>query len=126
MTTATGWNLFPFGQTVTVIRPSPRDRYGDSTDDSSRDIPGCAIAWGTSTESTGSVAADRSETVQATVTVYMPPGTDITSRDHLILPDGSRWRVTGRPNRWHHPMTGWDPGVEVTATQSTTEPQGGL
>lgn len=119
---------FAYGDTVTVIRPSPRDRFGDQPGDTRHEVAGCFVDYASSTEDGGlssGMGESRSETVTSTVTVFMPTGSDVTNHDTLMLVDGSRWRVNGRPKRFVHPVTGWTPSVEVTATQITTNTVGG-
>lgn len=50
------------------------------------------------------------------VTVIVPAGTVVTSRDRIRVGDGpyaGDWDVDGQPEHWRNPFTSWDPGVEV-------------
>lgn len=100
--------VFPFGETVTRIRPATRDRYGDHEDvPTELAIPNVGIDWNSTSENN-----NFQESTQSDVTLIMPKGSDIGASDRVRLPDGSEWRVIGRP-MWSgvHPITGWDPGV---------------
>ncbi len=100
--------VFPFGETVVRIRQSTRDRLGDYADVPSEvPISNVGIDWNTTTENN-----NFRETTESDVTLIVPKGADIEASDRVRLPDGSEWRVIGRP-MWSgvHPITGWDPGV---------------
>ncbi|PQP24161.1 hypothetical protein [Rhodococcus opacus] len=108
---------FPHGETVTVIRHTAgKDRNGDPLpgSDSAHTIEKCGIAWASAAGSVGtSENTDRREAVLSTVTLYAPVGADILSTDHVVLPDGDKYRVVGKPTRWRSPFTGREFGVEV-------------
>jgi hypothetical protein len=104
---------FPFGQTVTVHRYA-LDRLGDRAETEHHTVAGCGFAPRVSTENT-----DRAEQVTATAELYTPTGADIGPQDVIELADGSRWEVTGDPQRWVNPLTGWHPGGVVLLTKVT-------
>lgn len=99
-----------FGATVTVVRASPRDRHGDPVgDDASHDIPLCGIDWNASTSNT------QFQDVEITdVDLYVPRAADVLASDKIELPDGTTFKVQGRP-MWDqvHPMTGRDFGYKL-------------
>lgn len=108
---------FPHGETVTIIRRPARDRTGDpeSGANVSHTIEKCGIAWSSGSSAPGSTEnTDRRETVESTVTLYCPAGSDIVATDLVELPDGDQYRVVGKPARWKSPFTGWEPGVVVS------------
>ena len=100
----------PFGDTVTIVRASARDRHGDPVgDDASHSIDLCGIDWNATTSNT------QFQDVQITdVDLYVPRAADVLASDTVELPDGSTFRVVGRP-MWDqvHPMTGTDFGYKL-------------
>lgn len=107
--------MYPFGETVVVRRATPvEDPYsGEVTDYSWADatdteIPGC-IVWPGETDEPNRVAR---EIVDVIITVAMPPGTDVTAQDRVVV-RGEVYEVDGAPFDYRHPMTGWRPGTVV-------------
>lgn len=104
----------PFGQTVTVHRYA-MDRYGDRSETMSFTVPECGFAPRVSTENTA-----RADVVTADAELYAPEA-DILATDVVELADGTRWEVTGDPQHWTQPMTGWQPGIVVMLRRMTGE-----
>ncbi len=83
-------------ETVTVIRPPARDRFGDRMPgaDTEFDVPGCLFAPGPSREpgfATNQVDTDG--------TVYAPPGADFLATDKVRV-RGDVYTVVGKPQVW--------------------------
>ena len=103
---------FPYGVTVTIVRSSGTDAYGDPvTGTTTRiDIPLCAVAPRTSTEPT-----ERGrQGVIVGKTVYLPddaPAVPLFT-DQLEIA-GVLYNIEGEPGEWVNPLTGWKPGTEV-------------
>ena len=100
----------PFGECVTVVRPPPRNRHGDAVGgDVSHSISNCGIDWNATASST------QFQDVQITdVDLYVPRAADVVASDKVELPDGTTFKVQGRP-MWDqvHPMTGRDFGYKL-------------
>lgn len=83
-------------ETVQVIRPPGRDRFGDPLPDAETefDLPGCLFAPGPSRElgfGTNQVDTDG--------TVYAPPGSDVRETDQMRV-RGRIFNVVGQPQVW--------------------------
>jgi hypothetical protein len=107
---------FP-GQTVTrVARTVTRDPMGDETITETRtDIPGCAVAPRTATETTERSRRD----VITGITVYMPYGTVLDPDDRLEV-GAVEYEIEGEPGSWQSPFTGVGAGIEVAARRAVT------
>lgn len=82
-------------ETVTVIRPAGRDRYGDETGTATEfELAGCLFAPGPSRE-----AGLSSEQVQTDGTIYAPPDTVVLATDRLRIRD-QIYSVVGQPQVW--------------------------
>lgn len=57
-------------------------------------------------------------TAVASLNAVVPPGTDITALDAMIL-DGITWEVEGDPSIYQSPWTGNDPGIVVRLVKVT-------
>ena len=107
---------FAFGETVALVRRvrSGRDAYGDDvfTEDTATltNVP----AWPTSSRENDQGAA----TVYDLVTVFLPPDTDVTSID-AVLVFGGRYEIQGRPERFVSPFDGFNPGLPVSLERVT-------
>lgn len=101
---------FPYGRTITVIRPAERDTNGDPlSPPDPHSVDGVAIGWGET-----STNYDGREATVTDITLYCPAGADIRAGDRVDLDDGNRYIVDGQPKVWGpSPWTGWDPGVVV-------------
>lgn len=99
----------PFGETVTIIRTSARNRHGDPVgDDESHSIEQCGVDWNASTSNTNF------QDVQITdVDLYVPRSADVMASDKVDI-DGRLFFVQGKP-MWDqvHPMTGTDYGYKL-------------
>lgn len=105
--------LFPHGRVVTLIRGGTVDQYGNPTEGTDRiDIPGCAVAPRTSTDTT-----DRGRSgVVVGLSVYLPAGADVQPGDGFEI-DGVAWQIEGVPGEWTSPFTGWAAGIEVALSR---------
>ncbi len=83
-------------ETVTVIRPPVRDRFGDLSAGTAVefDIPGCLFAPGPSRE-----MGFATNQVQTDGTVYGPPGIDVRPTDRMRI-RGDVYSVIGKPQVW--------------------------
>lgn len=97
--------MYPFGVTVEVY-DTTRDRHGDTVAAGPvGTIEGCAFAPESSVEDNDK----RAQTITAG-SLYVPPTTvRITSQSRIRF-DSLTWYVTGDPEWWRHPGTGWTPG----------------
>lgn len=108
---------FLYGETVTRLRAATvTDPYSGEVEAEDWDNPttlaigGCGVAQ---TGSTEPVEAARSA-VDADFDVFMPPGSDVTSKDRLVI-RGMTCEVAGLPFDYLNPFTGWQPGLVVQA-----------
>lgn len=108
------------GRSVTVHRYET-DRYGDRVEVSSHQIHRTAFAPRPNEMGRGSEeVTDRANQVIADAELYVPYASDIESTDVVELDDGSRWEVSGRPERWTGAFsTGWLPGTVVPLRRMT-------
>ena len=108
---------FAFGETIIVWRaPAGRDKYGDRSYVEDHEIRGVGVEYRNAWEppTTLHTAVDNREATVYEVRLFLPIGSDVLASDLIELPgDDLKYRVIGRPERWHHPMTGWDAGVRV-------------
>lgn len=108
----TGFGL-PFGITVTVQRQA-EDRFGNFTTTGEHQVGPCAFEPTPSQELT-----EQRETVTRNARLFVPPGADIQPTDRVLLPDGSRWSVSGDVLQFANPFTGWTPGGTVQLERVT-------
>lgn len=113
---------FPYGETVTRLRGTPvTSQYSadsltlDFTAPAELDIAGVAVAptasATTATRSRNPLTEGRNA-VTDEFNLYLPDGGDITAVDHVRV-RGGEYRVTGQPEDWRSPLTGWRPGLVV-------------
>ncbi len=83
-------------ETVTVIRPTPKDVFGDPTAGSVAefDVAGCLFAPGPSQE-----VGIGTQQVDTDATIYGPVGMDVRSTDR-IRARGQVFTVVGDPQQW--------------------------
>lgn len=123
--------------TITVQR-SHRDEWDDVTYVDHHQITGCLDYRNESTEDTGGAGNRDSgglgERVTDVRTVLAPPGSDVLYTDRVLIhPRGmdlvpandkvtrqaNTYQVTGRPQDWENPVTGWRPGMEINLTRTS-------
>jgi hypothetical protein len=113
---------YPYGETVTRLRGQPvADPYSadsltlDFSTPTELPIDGIAVApvasAATATESRNALNESRAA-IQDGFTLYLPEGGDITSADRVRV-RGGIYRVTGQPQDWVSPLTGWHPGLVI-------------
>lgn len=83
-------------ETVQVVRPAGRDRFGDpvGVDAAPRPVDGCLVAPGSSIEN-----SDHANQVTTDLTLYAPIDADILPADRVIV-RGDTYEVDGYPQRW--------------------------
>jgi hypothetical protein len=96
------------------------DDYGDETTATTETPWGpCAIAPRASTERVDPNAP----AVIVGLSIAGPP-IRLDSDDLLVIPEGhyyaGAWQVEGIPADYHHPMTGWHPGIEVAVKRASS------
>lgn len=88
--------------TITVLRPSGVDRYGDTLPTTQHTVDGCVLAPVSSMETT-----DREDQVTSRIRLYvLDPDVDVLATDRVVLPDNTRWAVNGDPERYRSPFVG--------------------
>ena len=99
---------YPHGETVTRIRPAPTDRWGDPIGSPTEvSLEGVAVAPRSSVEPGG-----LSTSVVTGYLLLIPYAADVKVTDRVEC-RGEVWDVDGEPFEYRHPMTGWEPGVQV-------------
>ncbi|MDG3012460.1 hypothetical protein G4X40_20175 [Rhodococcus sp. D2-41] len=94
---------------MVVIRPAPKDKFGDPVGtDSEHQVENVAIDWSGTSLNNG-----HGEQLVSDVVLYLPPGSDIRGGDRVRLPDGDKYAVHGKPGVWQSPFTGRRPGISV-------------
>src|SRR5690625_6759657 len=84
---------FPHSYTVTVLRSGGWDRYGNPLPEQEHDLPGCAIAPGSSEDLTstgGDAAGGGAGAIQVTTVdwlIFAPPRADVRGEDRIRLPE---------------------------------------
>lgn len=121
------------GATVTItVQRSTRDAWDDVTYTDSHQIRGCLVYRTSSVEDSGGAgsrdAGGLGERVTDSVTVLAPPRSDVRYTDRVLIhPAGvdvvpaddtttrsaNTYQVSGRPDDWANPVTGWRPGMEI-------------
>jgi len=120
---------FAHPHTVTVLRSGGWDRYGNPLPEQEHDLPGCAIAPGSSEDLTstgGDAAGGGAGAIQVTTVdwlIFAPPRADVRGEDRIRLPEpwGGVWQVDGIPDVYRNPFTdsgpaGGEPGVRIRLT----------
>lgn len=114
---------FVMGVTVTVVRPTDLDDYGDPIGEPTETtLTGVALAPRIGGPGTASADLENRgrEGVRAGLTLYAPVGADIVRTDLVRIDlagfDGL-YRVDGDPAPWISPYDGWDPGMEVALSR---------
>lgn len=102
------------GQTITVQRAGV-DRYGDTLASTTHTIDGCVLAPVSSTETT-----TLEDQVTSRMTVHvLDPDADVHATDRVVLPDTTRWAVSGDPARYRSPFVA-DAGLCVINLERVT------
>lgn len=106
---------FPHGFPVTVKRAGGHDRHGIALPGSEHLIANCARDQvNTGTTNDGTLVVATTERL-----LCDDPTADVREGDSLILPDGSRWTVTGEIDRPRSPFTGWAGGCVIPIEHAT-------
>lgn len=107
---------FPHGVGLTIRSTTTvEDKLGNSTETTTTHEWGpCALAPRTSAEGND----NQSPGIVVGLTVLgPPPPVPLDSDDEIVIPDGNfyagTWSIVGMPGDYQHPMTGWQPGVQV-------------
>ena len=108
--------MFPHGESVdvltagTVVDPYSGETVADWDNSVTVTIPNVAVAMGGSMEP---VEVGRNR-LEADYDLLFPP--DVTvPREARVIVRGDTCEIVGKPFHWHHPMTGWEPGVFAQA-----------
>lgn len=106
-------SLHAYGQAVEVLRYG-RDAFDDPTELARFTVTDCGIIRHATDED-----RDGAHVVTETGTVAMPSDTDVRADDQLVMADGTRWHVNGRPRVPENPLTGWQPALSVPIRRVT-------
>lgn len=106
---------FPFGFVAQVERAGGFDAHGNAKDVELHEIASCVRDQQSTTETVNG------QQVSVTREVILCDDADANVRheDILILPDGTRWEVTGEVDRPRNPFTGWQPGCVIPVERAT-------
>jgi hypothetical protein len=98
------------GETVTRVRPTGTDAYGDPIAGAPAEvaIDGCALAPRSSADLTNGGR----QGVVAGLTLYAPSDADIEATDRIVA-RGQTWEIDGEIGDWRNPYTNEQPGLEV-------------
>lgn len=109
---------FGFGVPVTRQRATRvTDPYSEEATDldwsapAEVTFPGCAV-WQESSLEPDPIDQRRTQVVTVTKAI-LPFDADIEPGDRFVAL-GLTYDVQGEVERWHHPLTGWEPGAVVT------------
>ena len=107
------------GETVTRLRGvSTTDPYSQTDTLINWDNPGTleilgCVVYPAGTGETTTVGRTQ---VRESLTVLMPPESDVTDQDRLVI-RGNTYDVDGVPHAWSNPISGRKPGIQVTAVR---------
>jgi len=110
---------FPYGETVQILTagittdPYSEDDAPDWDNPTSVDVDRVAVE----PRPSGEPLQDARNQVTSGYTLYMPPGTAITSANRVTVRNVT-YDVLGEPAEWRSPFTGWQPGVVVQVERS--------
>lgn len=116
--------LYPFGETVTILRAgaSPgRDPRGQPIPGPTTEIPvkGCVVTPRESAPQVGGAEQQGRDTVITGWTVYAPPSSDVRTTDRVRI-RGEICQITGQPGDWgRSPFTGTRGPVQFAADRVT-------
>lgn len=124
---------FTFTQPIVLVTRTvaARDGYGNDVYGQAATVVTGAFAPGGSTEQ-----VQGQDLIVTQPTVYLPPGTDVTALDAVVVDPvladdgtpttdesgallGEHYDVDGTPSSWQSPFTSWNPGVEVRLRRVT-------
>lgn len=109
---------FLYGETVTRLQPHYQgDPYGGApqpnwADPIRTEIPGCVV-YPLGAVGDEQIDVGRPEITQQTLTVLLPPGTELDSGDRVEY-RGHDFEVIGATFQFRNPFTGWQPGGQAT------------
>lgn len=94
---------------VLRLRGGAVDEYGDPQGGwAASELPAAWVAPVSSEDTTGRGR----DGVVVDARLYGPYGLDINEADRIEV-DGQVYRIVGVPQRYRHPLTGWEAGVTV-------------
>jgi hypothetical protein len=117
---------FPYGETITRLRPgTTSDPYSggtveDWTTPAELDIEHVAVEPATvSSTQTRNAVTEARQAVSDGFVLYLPPDApELAARDRVRV-RGTVQRIVGTPADWRSPYTGWNPGRVVTTERTT-------
>lgn len=117
--------MFANGFTVTIVRPTGFDAYGDRLDYDAERIPLGPVALAPRTGGPGTSSADLEargrEGVREGLTMYCAVGSDVRRTDQIEIDVpgfNGLYDVDGEPGAWVSPYDGWRAGVEITLNRA--------
>lgn len=99
------------GETITIKRRSAtaRDAHGNATySETTITVKDALIAVGTSSDTIDPAR----DAVDATLTLYLPNGTDVRDGDTFII-RGSKWMKNGAALEWFSPFPAGEAGIVI-------------
>lgn len=100
---------FDFGFDVTVRRPGKADRHGNRFGGTPHTIGKCAR-----NQQKTDVIVGGEVRVATSEQLYCDDATaNVLEGDELTLPDGTKWQVSGEPERAISPFVDWQPGCII-------------
>lgn len=107
------------GKPVTILRPGPRDKFGDPVDPANPFVEISESGWIIAPAATSDVQDGKRNSATARLTAYTPYATIVRHSDNVRLSDGSVWQVDGDPSRWESPFTRRRAGATVDLERFT-------
>jgi hypothetical protein len=89
------------GQALVVQRSGGTDRFGGSESIEEHTSSGWVLA-----PDGGEEVVAGGDRVSSQLTAYGPVDSDVIATDRVVLPDGTRWDITGDPERFRTPLHG--------------------
>lgn len=112
---------FPFGETVIhIVRAvAGEDRDGnDDRGDVETEVRDVGVAPRDGNGTSGNENVQGRDTVVVGLTLFLPAGWKVSATDRFRV-RGELYEVDGQPEAFHHPFTGWNPGLPVSVKRVT-------
>lgn len=108
--------MHPYGESITILRPSARNKWGDVQSDAHHSIDNVAVDPTNTSDLKSFSGADIDTSRDGIVdryTLYLPLGSDILAGDQVeLMDDPDVFKVIGRPRIIRrNPITGDQGGV---------------
>lgn len=113
---------YPFGETVQVLDGTAMGEDADGNDVATWPVKatysGVPIAPADGNGTGANEYLQGKDLVVIGLTAYLPDGANVAPVDRIVA-RGETWEVSGLPQPWRSPFTGWRPGIPVSLRRIT-------